>query len=228
MDDSLTPEVSTVEPQAISEETKKKSFIKPLLLILLALLVLLIVGTAYLYYKNGSEFLNVFNKKAAEEQVEETGTKQVLVSGTLSYPAENLPAMKVCAVNKTDNKETCTQTTEGQSSYTLSLQPGDYLIYASVENQKAYYTACDTYTNSQEDPRCNSNFNDSDGAWYSGEFVCYSDTACKAAFTPLTVTVIAEQPETLEKIVQGWYIPCSHETTVCNNPTFDVWSDYIK
>ena len=239
MDNPTINEEIQPTPQVISEEIKpKKSFVKPLLIILISLVLLLIGTIAYLYFKNGPDFLNtLLNKELVEEEYVETESEkeanallpgEVMITGELTFPGETIPSLKVCAVNIEDEKETCVQTPEGANNYTLTVKSGTYLIYAADGNSKAYYTECDTYTNPQEDPRCNSNYNDSQGAWNDTNFICYQDPTCKAAFTPLQVTVGDTQSITLQPIVQGWYIPCSHPADVCNDPAFDVWSDYLK
>jgi len=239
MDNPVIQEEVSPAPQPIPQEIKpKKSRVKVLLIIFISLLVLCLAGVSYLYFKNGSNFLNIFNKVTEEEEYKQTESEKeanalkpgdVMIAGTFSFPSEIMPSMKVCAVNTESKEETCIQTPEGANNYTLTVQSGSYLIYTSAGRLKAYYTACDTYTNSQEDPRCNSNYIDGDVNWNSQDFICYEDTVCKAAFTPLVVTLTEDQESiTLEEIVQGWYIPCSHDTDVCNDDTFDVWSDYIQ
>lgn len=239
MDNPIITNNVETKSQVTSEETKsKKSRMKILLLFLISLVLLSLSIISYLYVKNGSDFLSIFEKEPEEEFVETESEKEentvvpgkATITGTLSYPSENLPSMKVCAVNTKDQKETCIQTSEGANNYTLSVEAGTYLIYASDDNIKVYYTLCDTYTNSQENPKCNVNYNENyeNGEWYDQNFVCYEDTTCKAAFTPLAITVENEQSLVLEELVQGWYIPCSHDTELCNDPNFDVWSDYIE
>lgn len=254
MDNPIINEETQTTPQVISEEVKpKKSLVKPLLITLILLILLLIGGVIYLYLKNGADFLNVLDKgliekeetKNKEENLEEEEYKETesekeentlksgmgVIEGGLSFPGEAIPSLRVCAVDTQSKKETCIQTDEGQLNYLLSVTPGTYFIYASGlddNSLKAYYTACDTYPNSQEDPRCNSNSSEDRTDWHQEGFICYQDATCKAAFTPLAITVGDQQTVTLETIVQGWYIPCSHNIDVCNNPNFDVWSDYIK
>ena len=240
MDNPIVKEEVEPVPQVITEEIKpKKSLVKPLLLVLLSLIIICLGVISYLYIKNGSDFLDIFNKEAIEEEEEYVETEsekegntlaqgEVIIAGELSYPSEIMPSLKVCAVNTLSKEETCIQTEEGQLNYSLTVTSGTYLIYSSAGNLKAYYTACDTYPNSQEDPRCNSSYRDDGANWSHQDFICYKDTTCKAAFTPLAITVGDQPSITLETIVQGWYIPCSHETELCNDPSFDVWSDYIK
>lgn len=236
MDVPIVNEEIKKMPSVNSEDMKpNKSRTKIFLLVFVSLAILSLAGLGYLYLKNGSDFLNIFEKETEEEYTETESEKdentikpdEIMIAGTLGYPSEQIPSMKVCAVNTVDKKETCIQTSEGATNYTLTVKSGSYLIYSSVENQKAYYTECDTYTDSQVDPRCNSNFNDSNGEWYNEGFLCYEDTNCKKAFTPLVVTTTDQTSMTLETILQGWYIPCN-DSTVCSDPTFDVWSNYIK
>lgn len=249
MDNTINQKEIVTNPKVISEEIKpKKSKCKTLLLIVISIIILYLTVVAYFYIKNGTDPLNLYDNELTNEDTQDPpadlandivdlqpeSTEQATITGTLSFPSEYLPAMKVCAVNTGNKKETCVQTEEieeteeGQLNYILSVTPGTYLIYSAKDNYKAYYTACDTYEDGQTDPRCNSNYNDSNGTWFHEDFVCYEDTACKAAFTPLPVTVVDNQTLRLETIVQGWYIPCSHDTDLCNDPNFDVWSDYIE
>jgi len=246
MDNPINQEDIITNPEVIPEEIKpKKSKTKTLLLILISLVLICLAVVVYLYIKDGKDPLNLYDNKVANEDTPNPSEEQendiidsqpepvgqATITGTLSFPSEIMPSLKVCAVNTEDKKETCVQTEEGDNDYTLSVAPGTYLIYSAdtlVNNSKAYYTACDTYEDGQTDPRCNSNYNDSNGQWNHEDFVCYEDTACKAAFTPLPVTLVDKQTVELETIVQGWYIPCSHDMDVCNDPNFDVWSDYIE
>lgn len=223
--------------QVISDDVKPKKFrLKVLCIILTSLILFCLATIAYMYFNEDADFLNISNtieeileqEEEILEQEEETNlTKQATIKGSLSYPSEIIPSMKVCAVNTEDGKETCTQTEEGQSTYTLSVTPETYFVYSSADNMKTYYTLCDTYEDGQTDPRCNSNFDEKEGTWNDNTFVCYQDPVCKAAYTPLPITVVDQEILELNTMIQGWYIPCSHNTEVCNNPDFDVWNDYL-
>lgn len=227
---------NTVNQEDTSPDTISKSKKGILSLILIPLGLLALVGVAYLYIKNETTLISKNRENTKKENILNTQKeeeKQATISGTLSFPGETIPYMNVCAVNVENMKETCIQTKENHTyAYTLSVDPGTYLIYSATIPTteglviKAYYTKCDTYEDGQTDPRCNSNFNESNGGWYDEKFVCYKDTACKEAFTPLPVTVVENQKLELKQILQGWYIPCHGPK--CNNPDFDVWKEYIE
>ncbi|MBD3362759.1 hypothetical protein GF362_03500 [Candidatus Dojkabacteria bacterium] len=177
-----------------------------------------------------------------EIQTGEADDEGATIAGSVSYPSENLPAMEVCAVNTADEEEICTHTEEGESEYSITVDPGKYLVYAVYKYEadcneedsacgstKAYYTKCDTYDDSFI-PECNPNAGppEDNGKWNKVGFICYEDAVCKAAFTPLAISVESGESIKLKKIVQGWYIPCNHDTEMCSDPEFDVWADYLE
>lgn len=233
-------EIVHTTPQVIPQEIKpKKSKNKILPFAIVSLLFVCLAFLIYLVLTNKTE--NILDKINTEESsitekedVDNEDTvmpAQTTITGTLSFPGERIPSLRVCAVNTTDQKETCILTEEGQegvqTEYSILVTPGTYLIYSADSNYKAYYTLCDTYENAQLDPRCNTNFNESNGGWNENGFKCYEDANCRAAFTPLEV--IAKENETidLKTIVQGWYIPCN-DILKCSVAEYDVWADYLK
>jgi hypothetical protein len=167
------------------------------------------------------------------------GDDKIVISGSLSFPSEGIPAMNVCAIDvNTKAEEDCYKTENEESTYVLLVDPGTYYIYSQVvvdagvgaKGLKAYYTKCDTYKDSFI-PECNPNAGPAsdNGKWNTQGFVCYNDPTCKAAFTPLKVVVEPKLSKLeVSRIMQGWYIPCSYETAVCNDASFDVWQDYLK
>ena len=86
---------------------------------------------------------------------------------------------------------------------------------------------CDTYDNKLLS-ECNPNAGDSSVDWNHSSFICYEDSTCKSAFTPLKITVKSSDNITLKRMEQGWYIPCSRGSEICNDSSFDVWSAYLK
>ena len=53
------------------------------------------------------------------------------IAGSLSYPGEGLPSMRVCAFELTDGTPYCTATHQGQARYRIDAVPrGDYLVVA--------------------------------------------------------------------------------------------------
>lgn len=225
--------------EVVIEDVKpKNSRISILLIIFISLFLITFLALSFILIRYKPDFLKIFQKKEiieeefvnTENKEEETTyfTGEGTITGTLSYPSESLPSLKVCAVNTVNKKETCIQTSEDDDKYTITVQAGKYLVYVSDKYSKAYYTECDTYSNPSEDPRCNSNYNESNGSWNSEDFICFEDTTCKSAFTPLAITVEDKQAVTLPTIIQGWYIPCSYDLDTCNDPNFDEWNDYLE
>lgn len=70
------------------------------------------------------------------------------ISGSISYPNEEVPNLKVCALNVTSNQETCTTTILKNSTYTtgtgyeIEVPVGIYHVYAELPDQtaKAFFT----------------------------------------------------------------------------------------
>lgn len=73
--------------------------------------------------------------------------KTSAIEGELSYPSEAMPRQKICAVEITSKKETCTNENilddeyKIPTSYRLVLKPGEYYMYASIselENKEGW------------------------------------------------------------------------------------------
>jgi len=184
-------------------------------------------GNVKLIEKNKSLKEEIEKYKSNTSSTANQESKKAVIKGTLSYPSNGIPTMKVCAVNTMSKEETCVN--NSKDSYSITVNPGSYLIYSKVKDGKikAYYTKCDTYDN-KFIPECNSNANDRSVDWNHSSFICYEDNTCKSAFTPLKITVKANDNISLKRMEQGWYIPCSHDNETCNNANFDVWADYLK
>lgn len=155
-----------------------------------------------------------------------TSTAKATITGGLTWPSEFIPPMNVCAVNTTTKKETCVSTKTNVQTFSIQVNPGSYVVYSaapSQDNTKAYYTQCDTYDpeSTTYQSQCT---NDS---WNSDSFKCYNDTTCKAAFTPLIITVQAGEKKQLQKISQGWYIPCNESGDTCNSKSYNAWGPYM-
>jgi hypothetical protein len=52
------------------------------------------------------------------------------ISGTLSYPASSIPPLRVVATNTVDGSVNYTDTTAGQSTYSLDVPVGTYTVVA--------------------------------------------------------------------------------------------------
>lgn len=64
------------------------------------------------------------------------------IRGTLSFPSEDLPPLMVCAAPR-EGEPFCTQTIEGQSSYSLLVPEGRYVVYVDESNRtgiRAYWS----------------------------------------------------------------------------------------
>lgn len=68
------------------------------------------------------------------------------ISGTLSYPSEYLPPMRVCAFDLAEATPYCVRTNKDQAQYRLDgVPPGDYLVLAFPQEADALpggYTGC--------------------------------------------------------------------------------------
>lgn len=80
------------------------------------------------------------------------------ITGQVSYPAEWLPPMRVCAFALASGLAHCTRTAEGQRDYRIDLPAGDYLVIAFpqageqagpggyTDCAKRLHEACDDHT----------------------------------------------------------------------------------
>lgn len=71
-------------------------------------------------------------------------TRSGRIEGTLSYPSDYIPALRVCAKNIKNNSQRCIQTQKNQKPYKIEIPPGTYHVYASVtiagQTDTAYYS----------------------------------------------------------------------------------------
>lgn len=120
------------------------------------LLVLIAAALGFIVGDFGKDLNDLENSTNASPLVEmaplttsPTPATQGIITGSLSYPSEGLPAgMKVCAVNQENKSEICTaeQIESDEEPYGVSYQikvpAGTYLIYAQLpgQNQKAFYS----------------------------------------------------------------------------------------
>lgn len=107
------------------------------------------------------------------------GEKVGTVSGILRYPGEEIPEMRVCAVNKKTEKKSCAYTVPGTKTYAIHAPAGDYWVFSETE----------------DDP-------ENRRAWYSEFIKCGQLETCKN-HTPADVTVIAEKIS--EAFPNDWY-----------------------
>ena len=75
-----------------------------------------------------------------------TGDDTGRITGTLSYPSEYLPPMRVCAFELAEATPYCVRTDKDQAQYRLEgVPPGDYLVLAFPQEADALpggYTGC--------------------------------------------------------------------------------------
>jgi hypothetical protein len=78
-------------------------------------------------------FIGFIDPSLAQERLaqEYLGT----IYGTVIYPSEVLLAQKVCAVNLQSKQETCTETRQGQRSFSLQVTPGTYHVFSKACRQ---------------------------------------------------------------------------------------------
>ncbi|HAJ62682.1 MAG TPA: hypothetical protein DCP31_28460 [Cyanobacteria bacterium UBA8543] len=71
-------------------------------------------------------------------------TRSGRIEGSLSFPSNYIPALKVCAKNIRNNSLSCIQTKQNQKQYKIEVQPGTYHVYATVtiagQKDTAYYS----------------------------------------------------------------------------------------
>jgi hypothetical protein len=97
------------------------------------------------------------------------------ITGSLSYPGEEIPAMSVCAVNTTDaSKKYCVDHKPGTATvYDVSAPAGTYYVYASLQSTQGDFTP-------------------SYKAYYNKYVTCGMQSSCPAAghtqYIPVTVT----------------------------------------
>lgn len=67
-----------------------------------------------------------------------------VISGTLSFPSEFLPAQRVCAEAVEDGDEQCVLSPAGNAAFSLAVPPGAYRVYAvregDAEGKRAYHS----------------------------------------------------------------------------------------
>lgn len=219
------PNMGNVEVQPTKKGWSSR---EKILLVVTIILLLLCAGLVsyYLITKDPGTLLGPTqdpNENSNTEQPSESESNG-LIKGTLGFPGEMIPAMQVCAVSQDDVEEICVNTNDNEDTFEISVPEGSYLIYGITDNFKAYYTECDTYADSTTDPRCNSNLDNKAGSWNDEGFICYEDSACKAAFTPLAIEVKTDETVQLKRLLNGWYIPCSDQ---CNSEEADLWQNYL-
>ena len=66
------------------------------------------------------------------------------IEGTLSYPSDYIPALRVCAKNISNNSQRCIQIKKNQKQYKIEVPAGTYHVSASVtiagQSDTAYYS----------------------------------------------------------------------------------------
>ena len=79
-----------------------------------------------------SIFVCAFNVLFASEKIETLGT----IKGKLGYPADEIPAMVVCAEEVTTKKTSCISTKKDESIFSLSVRPGSYFVFAHLRKAR--------------------------------------------------------------------------------------------
>lgn len=61
-----------------------------------------------------------------------------VITGSVSYPSEVLPAQRICAENiKNPQSKYCVETKDGQSVYQLEVPAGEYYVYSGLLEELA-------------------------------------------------------------------------------------------
>ncbi len=61
-----------------------------------------------------------------------------VITGSVSYPSEVLPAQRICAENiKNSQSKYCVKTEDGQSVYQLEVPVGEYYVYSGLLKEVA-------------------------------------------------------------------------------------------
>src|SRR3989344_3847915 len=111
----------------------QKSFIKDIVIVTLAILLL---GGGYFYFSNKPTNVTAEN---------EVG----IIEGSLSYPSDFIPPMKICSENISTKKQYCTTEHIDDSKYKygqgykISVSAGKYYVFATTErtgDYRAYFS----------------------------------------------------------------------------------------
>ena len=72
---------------------------------------------------------------AAQSSLQLAQSAQGKVEGTIQFPSDYVPAMRVCG-QKTSNSYlmSCINTEEAQSTFSIDLDPGEYYLFSFMEN----------------------------------------------------------------------------------------------
>ena len=110
-----------------------------------------------------------------EDSQEDPTPANGYIKGSLGYPSEYIPEMKVCAEDTTTGNSKCIDTAQNQQQYQLEVAPGSYYVYAMLSDGQGAF----------EDYK----------AYYS-EFVTCGMTADCTSHDPIVVTVASGETET--------------------------------
>lgn len=138
-----------------------------------------LIGAGYSWCETKQKCL-----RSWEESCQAESAKKGTVEGSLGYPSEGIPPMKVCAEDTKNKKLTCTEKIILNKKYTygkgyqLEVLPGTYRVFASLADSEKNGGALDNYR-----------------AYYSQFVTCGMNVDCLSHF-PIDVTVKAGETET--------------------------------
>lgn len=127
----------------------QKGFIKDVVIVILGV-VILIGGYFYFFKKPANAPAEKFNQNQTttinQEKITDTGDKTGtgFIEGSLSYPSDFIPPMKICAEDINTKKQYCTSENIKSSrykygeGYKISVPSGQYYVFATTEALGSY------------------------------------------------------------------------------------------
>lgn len=147
-----------------------------------------------------------------------------LISGSVGYPSDGIPDLKICAINTKTRESICTDNPKNTNRYSIEVPVGSYYVYATVVNSDftAYHIDCDASPSSCDGRQARD--------WHFCDFNCSQDEACRAYYRPRKVVVSLNNSPKEVNILQGWYAffgdgNCNSKPSVSNS--IENWGRFI-
>ena len=96
---------------------------------------------------------DTLNSEEVGETIEDekTDVESGVITGTVSYPSDGIPALAVCALNTDTAESFCTKNIN-EKSYNLTVSPGNYFVYGHLLRIIGYVSYAPYSTHSSEYP----------------------------------------------------------------------------